>query len=90
MRMEISSKLRVLSTSYEYVKSINDTLHPDNKTAPPHLTINDGVIAHNDRYEYFMELKTRCGVKCFDSIRGTLDEVLTILSSIEKIMDTLK
>jgi len=90
MRMEISSRLRVLSTSYDYIKSINNMLHADNITAPPRLTINDGVIERNGYFEYFIELKTRCGVKCFDSIRGTLDEVLTILSSIEKIMDTLK
>ena len=92
MREMFSSRLRVLSSDSRYLKAIYEAMHPDNQDTPCGMTINDYIVeVKPSSYEYVVEIKVS-GEKAreFDSLRGALDDILSILSSISKLSIMLK
>ncbi len=85
--MEISSKLSIRSRNYKYLDALAKTLYPDNLETPEYMEIVEEIRSINDNYEYVIKITIKSmknHVKAFDSMRNTIDEILAIISSIEK------
>lgn len=85
MKTVIISRLKIIAEDENIISSIFKTLHPDNIDVPLHMKINDRIEHMNKKYIYVLEIKVDVAEK-FNSIRGTLDEVLSLLSVIDKIL----
>jgi len=86
----ILSRLKIKSVSRKYLDSIYKTLHPDNTVLPRGMTLSEKLEEHKETYVYIIDINVPCGSKNFDSMRGALDEILTIISMIENISRRLK
>ncbi|MET1160688.1 MAG: KEOPS complex subunit Pcc1 [Thermoprotei archaeon] len=83
------AELRIYSSNKNYIESLYKALHPDNITVPGKVVINDKIVSENNTYTYVLIVKTGKQAKDFDSLRGTLDEVLTLISMIESFQQHL-
>lgn len=80
--MAISSKLKIYSRDGLFVESIMRSLRPDNVNVPPGLTIRDYAAREGDLYVYVYEIELNEKLRGFSALKGTLDEVLTIVHAL--------
>ncbi len=69
-------------------EAIHNSLEPDNIMPPPEIEITSHI--DYDNYEYRFSVKTSYKARKFDSLRGTIDEVLSILEVIDNALTMLK
>lgn len=84
--MEISSKLRIYSRDKFFIESLYKCLKPDNSITLPGLFIRDSVVENNGYYMYILEVNVNTEQRSFKTLRGTIDEVLTIIYTVFKTM----
>lgn len=77
--MEISSILKIYSRDRFFIESISRSLKPDNLALVPGLSIRDSVVERDGLYIYILEIWVNTEKRSFKTLRGTLDEVLTII-----------
>jgi len=88
--MVISSRLRVVSDNPEFVESLAKALKPDNLTAPPRISVKDRVLRDSNTATYVVEVAVDCTAKNFDSLRGTLDEIQTLIAMVRNTLEKVK
>jgi len=88
--MAISSRLRVISDNAEFVESLAKALKPDNLTAPPRISIEDRVLKDSNTASYIVEVSVDCTAKNFDTLRGTLDEIQTLIAMVKNTLEKVK
>jgi len=86
MKMAISSKLKVSSSESKFILSLYRALHPDNSIAPPKITIKEDLVQEEGGMAYAVEITVDCTARNFDTLRGTLDEIQTLISSIKRVL----
>ena len=90
MNMETLSVLKIRSSSKNYVESLKKTLHPDNVITPDFMEIIENIYEDNNEYVYEIIIKVKHSAKNFDSLRGSLDEILSIIEMIDDVLIMLK
>ncbi len=85
MKTVVSSRLKIIATQEDMVRSIFKALHPDNLFVPENMVIREKIECFNEEYTYTIEIIVE-NIKKFDSLRGSLDEILTLLAVIDTIM----
>jgi len=89
--MELSSKLRIICSDRDKTFSIYDALHPDNVDVPRDMHIDEEIIVEKDKHIYQVLITIeKADAKRFDTLKGTLDEILSILELVESLFTTLK
>ncbi|MCD6301426.1 MAG: hypothetical protein J7L82_05080 [Staphylothermus sp.] len=88
--METLSALRIYSNNKNYVESLKKTLHPDNVITPDFMEIIENISEDNNEYIYEIVIKVKHSAKNFDSLRGALDEILSIIEMIDNVLIMLK
>jgi hypothetical protein len=78
-RMEVLARLKILSSNESFIKAIHDSLHPDNLSAPQYMFLDEEIYGENNGYVYELVIRVPFEPKRFDSLRGTLDEVIAII-----------
>lgn len=77
-------RFSVKSRDKELINAIFRSLHPDNLVQPQGIYIVDYVIEDPEASTLVVEIKTDFNEK-FDTVKGTLDEILTLLNTISKL-----
>ena len=90
MSMETLSVLKIYSSSKNYIESLKKALHPDNVITPDFMKIIENIYEYNNEYVYEIMIKVKHSPKNFDSLRGSLDEILSIIEMIESVLIMLK
>ena len=90
MNMETLSVLKISSDDKSYIESLKKTLHPDNVITPDFMEIIENIYEDNNEYVYEIVIKIIHSTKNFDSLRGSLDEILSIIEMIENVLIMLK
>lgn len=85
--MEASILVKIGSNDSNFICALNRALHPDNLTTPPHLKITEKILDSTKQSTYTMKISTRLTPKNFDSLRGTIDEILMLTEMLEKLFD---
>lgn len=87
MKMEASILVKIGSNENKFIYALHRALHPDNLTAPPHLKITEKITDSIKQLTYTVKISTRLTPKNFDSLRGTIDEILMLTEMLEKLFD---
>lgn len=82
----VEAVLIIESTDRKYLDSIYRSLEPDNVNPPRSIGLSSSVINN----KYIFKIKTMLQGKSFDSLRGTLDEVLSLIEAIDNALTMLK
>lgn len=91
MRMELSSKLKVICSNRDKAISIYEALHPDNVDMPREMYIDEEIVVDKDKHVYQVLITIeKADARRFDTLKGTLDEILSILELVESLFTTLK
>ncbi|ABN69944.1 hypothetical protein Smar_0843 [Staphylothermus marinus F1] len=88
--MAILSRLKIIMEDEKLAKAIYEMLHPDNLTAPEYMSLKEKISRNNEEYIYEAEITVPNDPKRFDSLRGTLDEILSITEMINNVLIMLK
>jgi hypothetical protein len=86
-RMEVLARLKISSSNGSFIKAIHDSLHPDNLSAPQYMFLDEKVYGENNEYVYELIIRVPFEPKRFDSLRGTLDEVIAIIEMINNVFE---
>ncbi len=81
--------LEVWSSDRRYCYSLYSALEPDNVNPPENVSIGSDV-ASDDGCAYRFWVRTVFKKNKFDTLRGTIDEVLSIIEVIDEALTTLK
>ncbi len=68
------------------VESVYKALTPDNMVVPNYMVLEEKLTSN----EYVLSIKTRLEGRCIDSTRQTVDEILSLLQSIEKTIGKIE
>ncbi len=82
----VRAVLRIESIDRRYLESIYRSLEPDNVNPPRDVKI-EGRLEDNS---YLFMVETILRSRKFDSLRGTLDEVLSLIEAIDNVLTMLK
>ncbi|HIE54879.1 MAG TPA: hypothetical protein EYP90_06820 [Chromatiaceae bacterium] len=82
------AELIVKCSEVKTCEAIYNSLEPDNVMPPPEIEITSCI--DSDNYEYRFLIKAPFKARKFDSLRGTIDEVLSILEAIDNALTMLK
>ncbi len=85
--MMYSAKLKIKCMKPRYCRSLYDSMHPDNIFTGKKISIKEFI--YEDQYIIEITVNNRKPGD-FDSLRGTLDEILSIVSMIDKTQAILK
>lgn len=88
--MVISSKLKIIVENKELAKAIYEMFYPDNLTAPKYMVLKENIQNISNGYVYEVKISIPNDPKRFDSLRGTLDDILSILEMINDVLIMLK
>ncbi len=86
-RMEVLARLKISSNNELFIKAIHDSLHPDNLSAPKYMFLDEKIRRENNEYMYELTIRVPSEPKRFDSLRGTLDEVIAIIEMINNVFE---
>ncbi|MGC9011449.1 hypothetical protein [Thermogladius sp.] len=86
--MEVSLRLSIELDARE-ARSVYVSLKPDNEYPGRDLYIEDRVVERDGRGVYILEVKCRSKETCLNTVKGTIDEVLALVSVVVKIGDLL-
>lgn len=84
MKKVIYSRFSFKSRDKAFVKALYNSLHPDNLSQPRDVRIVDYIVEEPDGSTLVIEVKTEY-VDKFDTVKGTIDEVLTLLNAVSKL-----
>lgn len=70
-------------------RSIYVSLKPDNEYPGPHLQIYDYIIEEGESGVYVLEVKCSSSSTCLRTVRGAVDEVLSLINILVKMDDLL-
>ncbi len=73
-----------------YCTSLYKAIEPDNVNIPKEMRIETNVRDMGDRCIYEFRVATPFNTKKFDSLRGTIDEILSIIEVIDETLIMLK
>ncbi|ADI32709.1 KEOPS complex subunit Pcc1 [Staphylothermus hellenicus] len=88
--MAILSKLKIIVEDEKLAEAIYEMLYPDNLTAPKYMSLKERILKSDEGYIYEVEISVPNDPMRFDSLRGTLDEILSITEMINNVSITLK
>ncbi len=82
--------VRVESFDPLYCISLYKAIEPDNVDIPGGMSIETNIEKIDDRCIYEFRVVTPFNAKKFDSLRGTIDEILSIIEVIDETLIMLK
>ncbi len=86
----IEAILEIKSNDEKYIYSIYKALEPDNINPPEKVIIKTNILKENNIFTYRFIVKTIFQARKYDSLRGTLDEVLSLIEAVDNTLTMLK
>jgi hypothetical protein len=76
--------------SENYCRSLLRSISPDNVEIPPYMHIENACCREDNDFVFLFKVKVEDKPRYFDSLRGTIDEILYIIEMLDKTLTILK